>query len=364
MRTFDYQHLPRSLYDGELANAHALLYEDKGRLGTIEQLHPEVLAGLEDRALFDNTDASTHIEGLYADAMRTKEIVALAASEAGSSSASDEIAAIAHFEDELENQIAGYARALRLITTEQAALDLSTSTILTLYETLFGHRDLGRKSRYRKKDYLYVQVDGHPQAMPVSPITAFETPLVLGGACDSLAESFDMQTCSPLVLAAVFTVDFMCIRPFDEGNGRVARLFASLMLEKAGFKVARYVGSDRLIEESAMDYYDALNACVNGWDAAQNDYTPYALYWFDVLHRAHMKLFVSIDLELRAGNSKAERVRLIASQANEPLSKRDIIAAVGNVSEATVEAVLGEMVKEGLLEKVGAGRATKYLPKR
>lgn len=371
MRKFDYQHLPKDLLDA-VSDIQMRLYEDKGKLQTLETLHPEALSALAKQALFDNTDASTRIEGLYVDPARVKELVAhVDEQSAAAQEAPDEGALAKHaltaegagaIDCELEGQIEGYAQALRLIMEHADELPLSTGTIVTLYETLFSHRDLGRKSRYRKKDYLYVQVDGHPQAMPVSPITAFETPLVLGGACDGLAEAFDTQAASPLVLAAVFTIDFLCIRPFDEGNGRLARLFATLMLEKAGFNVARYMSTERRIEESGMAYYDALNACVDGWDTARSSYVPYALYWLNILHDTYQNLFDTIDLELRAGNSKAQRVRLFALNAKEPLSKREIMKAIGNVSEATVEAVLGEMVKEGVLCKVGAGRSTAYAP--
>ncbi len=361
MRKFDYQHLPHALLEGKVGDALMRLHEDKGRLEALEQLHPELLDARQARTLADSTEASTRIEGLYVDSARIHELVQTALQDPVADD-SPEAAAEQPYHDELEGQVAGYAQALRLIREEGDALDLSTASILKLYETLFGYRNLGRKSRYRKKDYLYVQVDGHPQAMPVSPITAFETPLVLGGACDSLAESFDADSGNPLALAAMFTIDFLCIRPFDEGNGRVARLFADLMLEKAGMHIGRYLSVDKRIEESGMAYYDALNACVDGWDTCANDYAPYAQYWFEMLHLAHQELFAAVDLELRAGNSKAEHVRLLAAQATRPIGKREILEKLGNVSEATVEAVLGEMVKQGELEKVGSGRATKYLP--
>ena len=170
---------------------------------------------------------------------------------------------------------------------------------------------------------MYVQVDGHPRAMPVSPITAFETPLVLGGACDSLEDAFLASSCSPLILSAVFTVDFLAIRPFDEGNGRISRLFANLLLERAGFEVFRYMSVDRIIEESGMAYYDALNACVEGWDVSRNDYAPYALYWLETIHEAYRRLFAALEMSGAAGAGKSERVRLFVQRANRPVTKRE-----------------------------------------
>ena len=343
MRTFDYRHLPRTLFDGKVGDANVRLYEDKGKLDLFERFHPELLVAMRANAHFDNVDASARIEGLYIDRKRVRALC------------SDGEA-----ENETESQIVGYSNALNLVENELDDLDLSTTTILRLYETLYAHRELGRKSRYRKKDYMYVQVDGHAQAMPVSPITAFETPLVLGGACDSLENAFCADACSPLILGAVFTVDFLCIRPFDEGNGRIARLFSDVMLSKAGFNVARYMSVDRLIEQSAMQYYDALNNCVDGWDRAGNDYAPYVLYWLDVVHEAYEKLFERIELQVNSNNNKTERVKLFVRQAEDLVTKRDIRAAFPDISEATIENALGELVKAGEVEKVGAGRSTAY----
>ena len=344
MRTFDYRHLSPRLFDGEIGDVNALLNQDKGKLELLEQLHPEQLEPFRTRAHFDNVDASTRIEGLYVDQERVRALIA------GSEPT-----------DETEAQIVGYSNALRLVEEQAQQLDLTTATILQFYETLYAHRNLGRKSRYRKKDYMYVQVDGHAQAMPVSPITAFETPLVLGGACDSLADSFAIDHRSPLVLASVFTVDFLCIRPFDEGNGRVSRLFADLMLAKAGFNVSRYVSVERIIENSAMAYYDALNNCVDKWDKSANDYTPFARYWLDVIHQAYLELFDKVSLGMSSNNSKTERVRLFIQRSDGGITKRQLVEKFPDISEATIENVLGKMVKDGELVKVGAGRSTSYV---
>lgn len=327
-------------------------------------MDPAALAALESRARFDNVDASLRIEGFYLDAARVRELID------GAQPSGD-----------TEAQAAGYAEALRVVESVAATSDaadegsaaatatetgpadvrgVSAATIVALYETIFSHRDLGRKSRYRTKDYAYVQVDGKPRAMPASPVAAFEAPLVLGGACDGLAEALLANAVSPLVLNAVFTIDFLCIHPFDEGNGRVSRLFSELMLGRAGFDVFRYESIDRAIERSGMAYYDALNACVEGWDRSANDYAPYVRYWIDVVHSAYERLFARIDSARDAGRGKADRVRAFVVQADRPVTKREIRAALPDVSEATVEAALGAMVKESAVEKFGASRVTAY----
>ena len=345
MRIFDYRHLPHSLFEGVVGDVNVRLYEDRGKLDAFRQTHAAELEALRAQAHFDNVDASTRVEGLYVGIDRTRELIAGAEPV-----------------DETEAQIVGYSNALKLVEDRASELDLSTATILSFYETLYAHRNLGRKSRYRKKDYMYVQVEGRVEALPVSPITAFETPLVLGGACDSLGDAFDVDACSPLVLNAVFAVDFLCIRPFDEGNGRISRLFADLLLMKAGFDVSRYVSVDRIIESAGMDYYNALNSCVEGWDRSKNDYAPYATYWLGILHEAYQKLFALLEQgDAARAVGKSERVRLLVLDAEAPVSKRQIREALPDVSEATIENALGKLVKDGEIEKVGAGRSTAYV---
>lgn len=371
MRTFDYRHLSRTLFEGGIGDALARVHEDRGKLEVIKRTDQEVLAALQDQARFDSVDASLRIEGFYLDAARVRDLIAGAAPL-----------------NDTEAQVVGYANALRLVEAagESAGgaqgsrstaecggdegsegadhfsqdLDISTATVLTLYETLYAHRALGRKSRYRKKDYVYAQVDGKPRAVPVSPIAAFETPLVLGGACDGLAEALAAGAANPVVLAAVFTVDFLAIRPFDEGNGRISRLFAEFLIARAGVDVFRYASIDREIERSGMAYYDALNACVEGWDRSANDYAPFVRFWLDTLHAAYERLFGEVERARTRRGTKADRVREHLRHAHAAVTKRQIIEAFPDISEATVEATLGALVKEGAIEKQGAGRSTAY----
>ena len=180
MRTFDYGHLPKGLFSGMVGDANMKVFEDKGKLDLYEQMHPELLAPFEEAARMDNADASARIEGLYVDKARVAALMA-----------EDEPIG------ETEAQIAGYAKALSVIDDELADLDLSTATIVKLFETMYGYRNLGRKSRYRKKDYIYVQVDGHAQAMPVSPITCTSTRFRIRFAAVSATEIYRISHQTP-----------------------------------------------------------------------------------------------------------------------------------------------------------------------
>lgn len=355
MRTFDYLNLPHALFERRAGDLNALLHQDKGKVDLLKQLHPDVLAAFERQARFDNVDASLRIEGLRLSEDRLRAVLAHE-EETYPERPADYLAGL----EDVEAQAFGYARALRAIEQQADELELSSATMVRIFETLYANKTFGKRSRYRREDYMQVLVDGHARAVQVSPIVAFETPLVFGAACDSLAQAFDADRCSPLILAAVFTVDLLCIRPFAEGNGRVARLAAALLMEKAHFDIFRYVSVDAIIAQDAAAYYDALNACVEGWERARGDYRPFVEYWFACIHAAYEQLFERVEVRASAPSGKAERVRAFVEHAAGPVTKRAIMQANPDISIGTVEAALGRLVKDGAVRKVGSGRATAY----
>lgn len=344
MRTFSYSTLPDELKTREVRDRVTALYEAKGRLSLLFSSHPEVFSRLERQARLDAVVSSLLIEGIPIDRSRVPSLLA------------GDIPA----ENDLDNQIVGYARAWDSILSGWGDMNLSSATIVHLYETLFQGRNLGTRSRYRRKDQIYTMVNGQPQPVQVSPINAFETPLVLGGACDSLAEAFDQSDTSPLVMAAVFTVDFLCIRPFDEGNGRIIRLFSQLVLEKAGIDLQRYVSIDRMIAQSPSQYYDALNECAEGWDSNSGTYLPYLEYWLALLEQSTDELFSAIDREVNGPSGKSDKVLAFIMSCAGKITKQQIRESCPDVSISTIENMLGKLVREGALEKTGAGRSTSY----
>ena len=344
MRTFDYRNLPRDLFHRATGDLNVRVYEDRGKLAQLKSSQPNLLEGRREKALLDSVLASARIEGMRPNVDDVRKSVRDNA-----------------YHDDETAQYVGYARALRAIDAHVSELDLSSGTIVDLYEQLYCNLSFGAGSRYRKGDYAQVVVGGHRERVLVSPIHAFESPLVLGAACDSLAGAFNADTCSPVILTAVFTVDMLCIRPFDVGNGRVSRLFSNLLLLKAGFDAVRYASVDAVIERRKDEYYQALNACVEGWERGRNDYTPYVLFFLSAVYDTYQQLFNDIELLGGGGASKADRVRLFVQRSDVPVTKRQILEALPDISISAVENVLGALVKEHAVEKRGAGSSTAYL---
>lgn len=346
MKTFAYQNIRKHACSNEVCTLIARLHEDKGKFEALRAIHPDVFDSLSKRAFFENVDASTRIEGIYLDPDRIKAIL-----ETGAEPASEE-----------ERQVLGYSEALRAIE-ENPAMPFSTSTIVGFHDKMYGAPAGGKKRRssYRKKDFADVVTPDGVQHVKVSPIAAFETPLYLGAACDSLAGCLDMPACNELLLIPNFTVDFLCIRPFDLGCGRLTRLISHLLLLRCGLDVTRYMSLDRIIEASGMEYYDALNACVLGWDENKNDYGPFVIYWLTKLHECYEKLFASVNERNAAqGMSKPKRVEAYFEAHEEVMTKSQIKEALPDISISTIENALRDLVNRGVIQKVGSGKLTAY----
>ena len=326
------------------------LSEDLGRMDATRQVFPALLEECAQTAFLDNVEASTHIEGLYPLAGRTALL----------------LNGIAQAESDLDHQILGLATAQRNLLEHATVLPVSTTTILAIYGDMFSYRGQNKKSSYRKRDYMDMLIDGHPQRVQVSPVEAFETPLYLGSACDALSAALGTPRegsaleCDAVLPIAQFAVDFMCIHPFEEGNGRIVRLFSDFLAVRSGIDIARYMSVNRIIEADGMAYYEALNACTRGWDTGTNTYAPFIEYWLDVLHRAYSQLFALTEMTDGGAPKKPERIRAFFNNHAGQHSKSDVAQAHPDISISTIENALRDLVSEGFLHKTGAGRSTRY----
>ena len=346
MKSFEYGAIREHACSTHICKLIAQLHEDKGKFEALRSMHAELFEELRQNAFFDNVDSSARIEGIYLDEERVRALCEEGAKD----------------DDDQEKQIAGYAEALRFIEKNAHALPFSTAVVVAFHDMMY--EPVGgatRRSSYRKKDYADVMTPDGIQRVKVSPIAAFETPLYLGAACDNLAGCLDSHTCSELLYIPYFTVDFLCIRPFAEGCGRITRLLTHLILMRAGIEVTQYMSLDRIIEASGMEYYDALNACVLGWDENKNDYGPFVIYWLTKLHACYEKLFSCVNESGKSrGLSKPARVEAFFDAHEETVTKSQIKEALPDISISTIENALRDLVNRGRIEKVGAGKLTAY----
>lgn len=174
-------------------------------------------------------------------------------------------------------------------------------------------------------------------------------------------EEWNSSKTDKLLLISMFILDFLCIHPFEDGNGRMSRLLTLLLLYRAGFIVGKYISIEMLIEESKETYYEALQDCSAEWHESNNLYEPFVKYYLGILIKASNEFESRIEYLSDSKISKPERVKRLIQTTVGKISKKEILEKCPDISKKTVERALADLVKEGLIEKVGASSATAYV---
>ena len=313
------------------------IYELKGKEKLYQLQAPELLASLRNSAIIESTESSNRIEGVVASPERVRQIVGKGAAPANRS----------------EAEIAGYRDVLGQIHTSHQYIPLTPNVILQLHRDMFKYTP-ARAGTWKSVDNTIEATapDGGKEVVFV-PVRAFATPAAMEELCADFAETANNAP-DPILAAAAFILDFLCIHPFLDGNGRIARLLATLLLYKAGFTVARYVGVERLVEQTKPSYYESLRASSEGWHEGKHNLLPWWEYFLGITLAAYREL----DQKLSGGElpAKAERVRLAVQVMPPVFSKAELIRICPEVSLRTVKRVLDELRDERRIEVAQRGR--------
>ena len=370
MRVFDYAQLPQSLLTYETMNLVAKVHECRGRQGTHLAAKPDFLASLTGVAMQQCAEASCAIEGICT----TDERLPLILSEGAKPRSWD------------EKYLAGYRDALRVVLAEYSTAKVTPELLQRLHRILFHHgftlsagrfrnmQDLfpdpgpeGRRIRYADaKAAPLVSVWSSEAPKPVSYIgteSALEeaVPDPVIHLCAALRVGLTDDKCDPLLTTLLFTLDFLCMHPFADGNGRMSRLLVLLLLCQSGFFVGKYVSVAAEMNRTADEYRAVLAASSEGWAEECNDPAPFVNYMLGVILSAYVELESRVVGVSTGKMSKAQRVAACIGQAEGKVCKADILAACPDVSMTTVERVLADLLAEGRIRKVGGGRSTGYL---
>lgn len=195
--------------------------------------------------------------------------------------------------------------------------------------------------------------------------------ILIERACSAYTQAIRDGHTDPLLAIAMFILDFICIHPFNDGNGRMSRLLTLLMLYRNGYMVGKYISIEHLIEQSKSTYYEALDASTQGWDDNANDYAPFTNYLLGIILSACKEFDERINLTAggRAQGAprvatKGTRIEALLDQSLVPLSKADILARMPDTSTTTIERTLKSLLDSGTIIKIGAGRSTRYVKRR
>ena len=225
---------------------------------------------------------------------------------------------------------------------------------------------------FKDSDNVIIERDAHgTSTVRFAPPSALVTPELIERACSAYTQAIRDGHTDPLLAIAMFILDFICIHPFNDGNGRMSRLLTLLMLYRNGYMVGKYISIEHLIEQSKSTYYEALAASTQGWDDNANDYAPFTNYLLGIILSACKEFDERINLTAggRAQGAprvatKGTRIEALLDQSLVPLSKADILARMPDTSTTTIERTLKSLLDSGTIIKIGAGRSTRYVKRR
>lgn len=347
MRTYQYEKLKQLMMPMETVNLIAKINEYKGKQELYKQQAPQVLDTLREVAMIQSTKASNAIEGIIITDSRLKSIME-----------ND-----TNLQDRSEGEIAGYRDVLQLIHSSYDAIPVRASVILQLHKEMYRYIAIEGGNWKNVDNVISETFSDGTKRIRFEPVSAFETPTAMESICIEFRERMVKQDVEPLILLSVFILDFLSIHPFNDGNGRMARLLTLLLLYQFGFEVGRYISLEKIIEDSKEHYYETLRKSSINWHEQTNNIFPWVNYLLGTFIAAYK------DLESRVGviesqkGSKSQRVQAFIEKKIGYFTKSDIRNACPDVSETTINRVLNEMKDQHIVEAVGLGRNAKWRKK-
>lgn len=348
MHTFDYTESPKQLLTPEIVNMLSSLHEFRGKQELYIEAESDVLTALLDIAKIQSTKASNKIEGIYTSDERLEALVMEKAEPKNRS----------------EAEIAGYREVLATIHDSYEYISIRPNNILQLHRDLYSFSSSDTGGRFKNTDNVIAESskDGQ-QRVRFIPVPAFQTREAMNNLCYEFNNAIERAEYDPLLLIPMFILDFLCIHPFNDGNGRMSRLLTLLLLYRSGYIVGKYVSMEMMIEKTKETYYEALQNSSVEWHNNQSDYTSFVRYYLGIVLKGYNEFQDRIEHLKYRKLSKADRVRSVFDKKLGVVRKSDIATLCPDISETTIERTLKDLLDAGFIEKVGKGRATGYAKK-
>lgn len=320
------------------------LGEYRGKQQLFVAQSPEVLSDLRQVAVVESTESSNRLEGVVVAAHRLKSLVLKNATPQSRS----------------EQEVAGYRDALSLIHESSEQMPFSEGTVLQLHSMLYRYMPQpGGHWKATNNDIIERHPDGSSR-IRFRPVAAHLTPMAMADLIARYRTTLDQHLADPLVLVPLVVLDFLCIHPFPDGNGRMARLLTLQLLYHFDYAVGRFISLERIFEESKESYYETLEASSQGWHEGGHNIAPWLNYFWGALLRAYSEFEERVGTIERGRGAKGDRVRTEILKRQLPFSITDIEEACPGISRDTVRLVLRAMKAEGLIAPMGKGRSAKW----
>ena len=344
MRTFNYSLIKDNKWDSEMLGLIAAIYKEAGKQEMYLKQRPEELEKLVEIAKIQSTEASNAIEGIVTTNLRIRQLVKEKTTP----------------KNRNEQEIAGYRDVLNIIHESFDAIPITQNYILQLHKTLYNHMNNPVAGRTKTvQNYISATYpDGHTETL-FTPLAPYETPAALDRLCEEYNRVIGNMEVEPLIAIPVFIHDFLCIHPFNDGNGRMSRLLTTLLLYRNGFFVGKYVSLEAKIARNKDLYYDALSASQNGWHEGTDDPVPFIKYLLGTILAAYKDFSDRFSL-VETKRSALETVKLATENKIGRFTKQDIWELCPALSISSVEGALRKLVESGKLKREGSGKNTCY----
>lgn len=345
MRDFNYSIIKEQSWDSDILGLIAAIYKEAGKQELYLKQRPEELEKLVEIAKIQSTEASNAIEGIVTTSTRMRQLV--------------EEKTTPRNRDEQE--IAGYRDVLNIIHESFDAIPLSQNYILQLHKIMYSHMNNPMAGRTKNtQNYITAKYpDGHVETL-FTPLAPFETPEALDKICEEFNRVIGNMEVEPLIAIPIFIHDFLCIHPFNDGNGRMSRLLTTLLLYRNGFYVGKYISLEAKIAKNKDLYYESLNRSQDGWHEGKEDSLPFIKYLLGTILAAYRDFedrFSIVEEKLPA----IDMVRKATQNKIGKFTKQDIRELCPSLSISSIEGALRKMVAAGELMRSGVGKSTFYV---
>ena len=345
MRSFNCSAIKEMKWDSDILGYIAAIYKEAGKQELYLKQRPEELEKLVEIAKVQSTEASNAIEGIVTTNTRIRQLV-------------EEKTAPRNRD---EQEIAGYRDVLNIIHESFDVIPITQNYILQLHKILYSHMNNPMAGRTKNvQNYISATYpDGHTETL-FTPMAPFETPEALDKICQEYNRVIGNMEVEPLIAIPIFIHDFLCIHPFNDGNGRMSRLLTTLLLYRSGFHVGKYISLEAKIAKNKDLYYTALNQSQHGWHDGTEDAVPFIKYLLSTILAAYKDF--SDRFEIVAEKLPAiDVVRKATQNKIGRFTKQNIRELCPSLSLSSVEGALRKLVASGELKREGTGKATCYI---
>lgn len=346
MKKYSYLENWNKLLTPEVVSLLTSIHEFKGEQNLFIEANADKLYELLEMAKIQSTEYSNKIEGIYTSDDRLKQIVL------------DKTMP----KTRNEQEIAGYRDVLNTIHTNFEYIPIIPSMILQLHRDLYKFSGMNFGGKFKATDNVIAEVDSKGNKyVRFEPVSAWLTSDSMQSLCDSYNEAMKVKNIDPLLLMPMFILDFLCIHPFDDGNGRMSRLLTLLLLYKSNYIVGKYISIEKLIENSKETYYETLKQSSIGWHTNENDYAPFVKYYLGIIISAYKEFETRVHYVSKEKLSKPERIAKVIEQHIGKITKTEIMKLCPDISQTTIQRTLNDLLESNTIVKIGGGRYTSYI---